>query len=66
VKQHRTSRAFRPGCGWCSRCWCGWTSERDPGWVDDVNEARALGLVHEVLDGRRPDWSVPESWLRLR
>jgi hypothetical protein len=65
VRGHRTARVYRPGIGWCSRCWCGWSSERDPGWMTDAAEARALGLVHEAIpDG--VDWSIPVAWLRLR
>jgi hypothetical protein len=65
VRGHRTARAFRPGLGWCSRCWCGWSTEKEPGWTEDVVEARALGLMHEAVP-EGADWSVVEQWLNQR
>jgi hypothetical protein len=59
--RHQTARAYRPGCGWQSRCRCGWKSE----WTADVVEARADGRAHEAQPDP-VDWSVPESWLRQR
>lgn len=59
--RHRTSRAYRPGVGWQSRCSCGWKSP----WCADVVEARADGLAHEAAPDP-VDWSIVESWLRSR
>ena len=59
--RHQTARAYRPGCGWQSRCRCGWKSD----WTDDVVQARADGRVHEVQP-EEPDWSIVAGWLDRR